>query len=873
MSDTDADTFIKDLFLDLLDLPVDARERHLLEQCGDDAQLLARIRELLEAHAENQRDETFSGAAAELGSGPIPLRVGNYTVRAVVGEGGMGDVYDALHEPTGRRAAIKLIRAGIATAHQRERFRIEAETLGRLNDPGIAQLYDAGLAEVVWPEGAQGRRPFIAMEFVENAMSCVHFARTRKLTTRECVMLIEQVARAVQHAHQRGVIHRDLKPGNVLVGLDGRPKVVDFGIARLLDATAADGITITGQILGTVRYMSPEQASGDPRHVDTRADIYSLGAILYEMLAGRPLIEAKSGSTLGTAMQVLNATPPSLASLRQECAGDLDAIVHKAIERDANDRYGSALGFANDLQRYLEGREVSARAPTTVERFVRVVKRNKGKFAAAALIMLSLIGGIIGTTWGLVRAERARRQEARQTIIAQEKTVEAQEQKAEADRRREEAEAVNEFLNDDILRQAGPDNLPDKAIREAIVQKLIDPAAAAVGTRFKDKPLIEAAVRASLAATYHAIGKDDLAVPHAAAALEIRRRMLGNDDPNTLAAISDMGILLQSQGKVAEAEPLMREALERSRRVRGDDDPGTLTAINNIGYLLQWQGKLAEAEPFMREALERSRRVLGNDSEDTLVSINNMGYLLEQQGKFAEAEPLLREMLERSRRVLGDDHPTIANAIANLGGLYEMQGKLSDAEPLHREALERCRRQLGDDHPNTLRTINNLGLLLRNEGKLREAEPLMREGLQRCRRVLGNDHPDTLRAINNLGDLLRDQGKFDEAEPLVREMLEHCRTLPPDERELLNAISRMGLLLLAQGKPTEAEPLLKDVLAKAKASQDVGPTLLNIKTYAGNYARCLDTLNRHAEAAAMRKEFGVPEPAATRPPSLPTSQP
>jgi len=234
-----ATNVVQDIFLDLLDLPAEQREQHLQQRCGDDEPLKARVIKLLEADAQNEHDQTFSGPAADLEAEAIPLRVGNYTVRAVVGEGGMGAVYDAVHEPTSRRAAVKLIRAGIATPSARERFRVEAETLGRLDDPGIAHLYDAGLAEVEWREGARARRPFIAMEFVEDAVSCVEFARKKNLSARESVRLIEPVARAVQHAHQRGVIHRDLKPGNVLVTPDGRPKVVDFGIARLLDATAA----------------------------------------------------------------------------------------------------------------------------------------------------------------------------------------------------------------------------------------------------------------------------------------------------------------------------------------------------------------------------------------------------------------------------------------------------------------------------------------------------------------------------------------------------------------------------------------------------------------------------------------------------------
>jgi WD40 repeat protein len=403
---------VEQIFLEVVDLPREARAQALAELCGGDERLLRHVQRLIDADETAQAGleasqpgfEVYVPASAE----PMPLRVGNYVVSAVVGEGGIGTVYDALHEPTGRRAAVKLIRAGLATSRQRERFRIEAETLGRLNDPGIAQLYDAGLAEVVWPEGAQGRRPFIAMEFVEKAMSCVEFARKQNLTARDCVKLIEQVACGVQHAHQRGVIHRDLKPSNVLVSPDGRPKVVDFGIARLLDAAAAaDGITTTGQIVGTVRYMSPEQAGGDPQQVDTRADIYSLGAILYEMLAGRPLIEPKSSSTLGAAMEVLNATPAPLASIRPECGGELDWIVMKCLEKDRTGRYETANGLAMDLRRYLNGEAVHAAPPSTAYRVRKFVKRHRYGVAAGAAVAAALLIGLAAFAWQAKVARRA----------------------------------------------------------------------------------------------------------------------------------------------------------------------------------------------------------------------------------------------------------------------------------------------------------------------------------------------------------------------------------------------------------------------------------------------------------------------------------
>jgi hypothetical protein len=634
-------------------------------------------------------------------------------------------------------------------------------------------------------------------------------------------------------------------------------------------------------MVGTLEYMSPEQAEMSALGVDTRSDIYSLGVVLYELLTGSTPLSRKrlkeaayaeilrmikdeepprpstrlsdSGEALASISAQRHMEPAKLAKLVR---GELDWIVMKTLEKDRNRRYETANGFAADVQRYLNDEPVLACPPSARYKLRKLVRRNLGAVLAgttmAALLVLGTVCTSIGLAWAL-RAERtataAAAAEAHQRHDAEtqrDNAVTAEQQAvAEKQRANEQAaiaQAVNDFLQNDLLAEAAPEK--NARAKKVTVEEVLGRAAVRIAGKFEKQPLIEAAIRQTIGDTYKELGDYPAAQPHLERSLELRRRVLKEEHPDTLMAMNSLALLYHSQGQFAKAEPLYVKALEVRRRVLGEDHPHTLNSMNNLAGLYQGQGQFAKAEPLTVKALEVRRRVLGEDHPDTLQAMNNLALLYREQGQFAKAEPFDVKALEVRRRVLGEEHPGTLQSMNNLAALYQDQGQFAKAEPLVVKALEVRRRVLGEDHSHTLNSMNNLAALYRAQGQFAKAEPLVVKALEVSRRVRGEDHPDTLKYINNLAVLYGDHGQFAKAEPLYREALEKTRkrhgTASPPATGML---AGLGLNLLQQQKYAEAEPLLRECLTirELKQPQDwttfstrsmLGGALLGQKKYA-----------------------------------------
>jgi tetratricopeptide (TPR) repeat protein/predicted Ser/Thr protein kinase len=564
----------------------------------------------------------------------IPARVGRYSILRVLGEGGMGTVYEAEQEQPKRTVALKVIRVGYLSPQLLRRFEHESQMLGRLQHPGIAQVHEAGTVE----DERGNPVPFFAMEFIRG-VPLTAYATQKNLGTRERLDLIARICDAVYHAHQKGVIHRDLKPGNIVVDESGQPKILDFGVARATDSDIQQTTLQTGvgQLVGTVPYMSPEQVSGNPDELDTRSDVYALGVIAYELLAGR-LPYDLARKMIHEAVRVIREEEPTrLSSINRTLRGDVETIVAKALEKDKVRRYQSAEALASDIRRYLKDEPIAARPASTWYQLAKFSKRNKPLVGGMVVSFVILLTGMAGTAWQARVAEK-RADELQQVSDFQANML-----------RQVDPTQAGKLLTADVLAmfeeaivKAGvPEgeragqveaftgqwkrvNATDAA-RELIDRAILKPAVDAIEKQFADQPVVDAALRQALADRYRDLGLYDAARPLQERALATRRRVLGEAHPQTLNSINQMGVLLDSQGKLDEAEPYYREALEKERRVLGEEHPVTLTSINNMGFLMQAQGKLSEAEPYFREALEKRRRLSGEEHPEIIVELGLRG--------------------------------------------------------------------------------------------------------------------------------------------------------------------------------------------------------------------------------------------------------
>ncbi|WP_376690804.1 serine/threonine-protein kinase [Wenzhouxiangella sp. EGI_FJ10409] len=744
---------------------------------------------------------------------PAGTRLGPWRIEEPVGSGGMGTVYRAERADGAFEmdAAVKLIRVRREALDQR--LAVERQLLARLSHRNIARLIDGGTTE----DG----HAYLVMEWVPGR-DLDRYIRDESPDLAARLDLFEQMATATGHAHQCRVVHSDLKPSNVRVNESGSVRLVDFGVAQLLEDQERENAPMRAL---TPAFAAPELLTGEP--VSTQSDVWSLGAMLYWLVTDH-LLERDCVVADGERL------PDSMP--RRD---DLAAIIDRATAEEPGDRYASVSSLVADVRRYRKQFPVSARPPSRMYLFKRFVQRHRLAVGAAGVVSLALCLALVGAVWQAHRAtlerdraaaqtERALQAEAESTRMARELqqvvTFQAEQlsaidarrmgtglRAAIADRHRGALE--RDDLNEDELSQETKNaremlarvNFTDLA-RDTLWENIFDNALAVIDEQFTGQPLVRARLLQSVAITLRSLGLFRQAALPQGEALAIRREWLGDNDPDTLESVNQMGRQLAVEGRREEALAQYREALAGFEALHGPEHPATLTALNNAGTALEAMGQYVDAETYFREALQGRRAVLGDDHRDTLVSVSNMAALLDGLDRPDEALPLYREALEKRRQVLGDNHSETMRSINNLGVFLVGQDRFDDAEPYYREALERRRTVLGREHPATLISANNMGYLLEHTERPEEAERHYREAISISRRVRGDDHPNTLILMSNLAGLLHRMGRYDSAEAFAAEAVSGGRrSLDEGHWYLAVFLNRHGQELAALDRYEEAE--------------------------------------------------------------------
>lgn len=724
------------------------------------------------------------GTAVATTAPPIAgTRIGTYTVLDVIGHGGMGQVYRAQQDSPPRVVALKLIRPGMTSDSLLRRFEHEAEILGRLQHAGIAQIYEAGTANA----GA-GPQPYFAMELVEGT-SLTRYAEAHKLSIRARLALFALICDAVHHAHQKGVIHRDLKPGNILVTADGQPKILDFGVARVTDRDLQTTTVHTdvGQILGTIPYMSPEQVVGDAAALDIRSDVYALGVILHELLTG-VLPYDLGGKLIHEAAQIIReVTPTPLSSRNRVLRGDVETIVTKTLEKEKERRYASANDLAEDVRRYLADEPIVARPPSVTYQVSKFARRHRVLVSATIAIFLVLVLGIAGTTWGLVQATAARRTAEKQTQRAVKQTG--------------IANSATEFLVD-IVALADPMATPGVASK---FREILDAMSPRIEERFQESPLAEARVQQAVGEAYANLELNDQAMRHLVQARDVCRGALGVDSPKTIELTALLAVVCLQQGQYEQAADLANEILDAARDAPAEHAKSVVTAHTTRGYLSLLRGELADAQGAFNEAIATGSRLEGDDRYEMIDAMSLLGLSHRYAGETDRAAQILEETLALAREGRGESHPATVGAQMYLGQIYADQQDYTRAEELLRTALDANRFRYGPEHEQTLSVQHNLGVLYQDAGRLGDAERVFREVAEVRRRTLTPDHHDLLVSLGLLASVLSDRRQFDEAESLFREVLGQAAGSFPEEHNLnLVTRSNLALMLKDRGQPEEA---------------------------------------------------------------------
>lgn len=810
-----------------------ARDAYLTAQCEDDADLQHEVQAMLDydkcpgaipASGAGEGAHLLAmgiGATPESGeadlSDEIPIRIGRYQVIRKVGEGGMGVVFEARQEKPSRIVALKVIRPGLITRQVVRRFEYEAEVLGHLRHPGIAQIFEAGTAEIETKSGILASQPFFAMEFIRGR-SLIDYANScggdsRGLNVRQRLALFAKVCDALQHAHQTGVIHRDLKPENILVDDGGEPKILDFGVARVVESEMHLRTLQTelGQLVGTLAYMSPEQIRGNVLEVDTRSDVYAAGVVLYQLLAGRLPFKVRGRPITDAAHTICHEIPAPVGTIDAMLRGDVETIVAKALEKDKTRRYQTAGELSRDIRHYLEGEPIEAKRDSAVYVLSKTLSRHKAAAGTAMACALLIIGSTIALWFMYVRQSQA-------TEMAQAEAI--------------KANTVIELLQE-MVGSADPDNVKG---RDYTVRQLLDEFAAGLSDQLADQPEVNATIHATIGNAYLGLAEFDEAESHLSTALKIRRGVFGDEHAAIAANLGDLATLQVRRGNYHKAEGLYRDALTMHKRLFESPHARIASSLNNLGELLGYMGESSSAESLLREALAMRRQLFGDEHGSIAETKNNLALFLQHMGEYVEAEQLYREALALNRELLVKAHPRIATNAYNLGSLLMTAGHFDKAEALFRESLKINRERYGDEHPSVSASMIGLASLLRAVGELDEAVSLNRKALATSRKLQGAKHPDHAVILNNLANVLKEQGAYEEAKSLHLEALDlRRRFFGDDHAQVANSLSNLAGLLKTMGALEQAESVYQEAIT------------LGNKTYGDQHPRQASILHGFGE--------------------------
>ncbi len=825
------------------------REAYLGRECAGDAALREAVERLLRADAGTLARGLDDGAPVfGLDLSPeelsermrTPESIGDYKILGLLGEGGMGVVYRAQQQSPARQVALKILRPGLMSRSLLRRFELEASVLARLKHPGIATIFEAGTADT-----GSGVQPYFAMELIAGR-PLTEYAQVHELNTRARLELLAKVCDAVQHAHQRGVIHRDLKPGNILVTEDGQPKVLDFGVARSVNADlrVTTERTDIGQLIGTAPYMSPEQIDGRPDELDTRSDVYALGVVGYELLAGRLPYDLEKRALYEVVRVIREEEPTSLSAVNKTLRGDVETMIAKALSKERERRYQSASDLASDLRRYLSDEPIEARRASGWYQLRKFAKRNRVMVGGIVAVFVVLVAGLIGIGVALARALDAEA-EVRGLLTEVQDARDAEREQLEIARREQErASEINQVFKDAIL-SVTPSIAEGKDT--TLMRHVLTEASERFETELADQPHVRAELNHTLGRAYRSISAFDESEASFRKAYELYAQDGGAQDPAALKSLNAIATILGQAQRYEEAEPMHREAIAGLEAAHGPDSSIVLSAKGNLASTLHAIARYPEALGLWEEAAEGYARLEGEDDPETLFYRRLVAVCRMDMGDYATAAPEIERLVERSRRVLGPDDLETLKGEYHLAVALDETGKSAEALPVIERVISEFERLYGEEHFETARAYNQLGRILMTLKNYDKAAEAIEHAAQIEKAIFGEDHQNYLTALGNLTDIYVTTEQFDKAEPLMFEVLaSRERTLPEGHPAIANSLNLIGGFYRRQDRFSEAAPYYRRAFEICKAALPPGHFATGVT--GGGFGQCLAFMGHFDDA-------------------------